>query len=211
MKLLLTSGGIMNNAIKNALQSLIARTPQSTKIGFIPTAANVEPGNKDWFLSQLDNLRKFGFSWIDIIDPSSADTDWRARLRDVDVVFVSGGNTFHLLNQFRKTGFDKWLKTAVKEKVYVGVSAGSIIATPTIDVAAIPPGDPNLPNIENLRGLNFVGFEVEPHCSGGRFATIEYYAQSRSNPVYAIDDETALKVDGKSVEVVSQGKWKLYR
>lgn len=210
MKLLLTSAGITNDSIKSALISLVRKTPRATKIGFIPTAANAEPGNKDWFLAQLDDLRKAGYTWIDIIDPTVPEINWRNRLREVDVLFVSGGNTFYLLDQFRKTGFDKYLNQVGREKIYVGVSAGTIIATPTIEIASMPPGDMNLPGIENLRALRYVNFEVEPHCDNRRFSSVEYYSKTRSNQVYGIDDQTAIKVNDDKLEVVSEGKWRLY-
>ena len=71
MKLLLTSNGISNQSIANALESLADKKANAIKIGFIPTAANVEGKNKDWFVNQFINLRKFGFNWIDVIDPSA--------------------------------------------------------------------------------------------------------------------------------------------
>src|SRR3989344_279878 len=108
MKLLLTSAGITTQTIANKLLELA--DGGNTKIGFITTAANAEPGNKDWYINQILNLQKYGFYWIDLIDPSAADIDWKTRLQEIDIVFVSGGNTFHLLNQARKTGFDIWLK-----------------------------------------------------------------------------------------------------
>ena len=210
MKLLLTSGGITNPSIKDALVSLVRKTPRATKIGFIPTAMNSANGNKDWFIDQLTNLREYGYTWIDIVDPSAPGVNWRARLREVDVIFVSGGNTFHLLDQFRKTGFDRWLNQAVKEKVYVGVSAGTIIATPTIDIASLPPSDPNLPQLENLRALRFVPFEIEPHCDNARFSSVEFYSKTRNNAVYALDDNSAVRINGDKIDVVSEGVWKLY-
>jgi len=210
MKLLLTSGGITNPSIKDALISLVRKTPRATKIGFIPTAMNSANGNKDWFIAQLTNLRENGYTWIDIVDPSAPGVNWRARLREVDVIFVSGGNTFHLLDQFRKTGFDRWLNQAVKEKVYVGVSAGTIIATPTIDIASLPPSDPNLPQLENLRALRFVPFEIEPHCDSPRFSSVEFYSKTRNNSVYALDDNSAVRINGDKIDVVSEGVWKLY-
>ena len=109
MKLLLTSAGITNRSIAAALQDLTGKQPQESKVGFIPIAANVEGRNKDWYINQFLNLWRHGFNWIDIVDPTAADVDWEKRLEEVNVVFLSGGNTFHLLNQVHKTGFDKWL------------------------------------------------------------------------------------------------------
>jgi dipeptidase E len=212
MKLVLTSAGVNNDSIKRAISQLAMRTPSRTKVGFIPTAANAEEGSKDWYIKQFTDLQAHGYNWIDVIDPSADGIDWKSRLSAVDVIFVSGGNTFHLLNQFRITGIGKWLGGLLKhsDKVYVGASAGTIVATPSIEIASIPPGDPNIPNLENLRGMNWVNFEIEPHCDARRFKTIEFYAQSRRNSVYAIDDETAIVVDGNIVRIVSEGTWKKY-
>lgn len=210
MKLLLTSAGVTKRSIADALIKLVGKSPSETKVAFIPIAANVEEGNKDWYINQFLNFWRFGYSWIDVVDPSAADVDWKARLADVDVIFVSGGNTFHLLNQYRKTGFDKWLNENLSSKVYVGVSAGTIVAAPTIDVAAMPPGDRNIVGIKDLTGLAWVDFEVEPHCDKDRFAVVEEYAKKRDHPVYAIDDQSAVVVDGDKTEVVSEGTWQKY-
>ncbi|MBI1857160.1 Type 1 glutamine amidotransferase-like domain-containing protein [Candidatus Saccharibacteria bacterium] len=210
MKLLLTSSGIANRSIAAALRELTGKPSQESKVGFVPIAANAEGRNKDWLINQFLNLWRHGYNWIDIIDPTAADVQWEDRLKEVDIVFLSGGNTFHLLNQVRKTGFDKWLNKNLKNKVYVGGSASTILATPTIEVASTPPGDPNLPGLNDLTGLGWVNFEIEPHCDQDRFAVVEKYAKSKPYPVYGIDDETAIKVDGDRVEVISEGSWKLY-
>ncbi len=209
MKILLTSAGITNQSIKEALVDLVRKTPRSTKIGFIPTAANVGEGHKDSFITQLDDLRRFGYEWIDIIDPSANNVDWRTRVRDLDVIYVGGGNTFHLLDQFRSTGFDRWLIQVAREKVYIGASAGSVVATPTIEIASLPPEDVNIPKLTNLRGLRLVDFELEPHCDIRRLSVVEEYATARNRKVYAIDDDTAVKVVDGVAEVVSEGKWRL--
>lgn len=210
MKLFLTSAGITNKSIAGAVKKALGKPVSKAKVGFIPTAANMEPGNKDWYIAQLNNLQKFGFNHIDIIEIADRAVDYRKRLKDMDMIFVSGGNTFHLLNEYRETGFGEWLQKALKNKVYVGVSAGSIVMTPTIAVASIPPRDNNFLKLKDLAGMGFVDFEVEPHCAGKRFKTIEKYAKKSDNPIYAIDDDGAVALlDGK-IEVISEGKWELY-
>jgi len=210
MKLLLTSSGVKNPAIAAALLELVGKPASQTKIGFIPTAANAEVGNKDWLINQFGCLWRYGFSWIDIVDPTAAEVDWQARLAEVDVVYISGGNTFHLLDQVRKTGLDKWLAQVLESKVYVGGSASTILMTPTIAVAGLEPGDENLPGLTDLAGLGYVDFEVEPHCDATRLISVGDYAKTTPNPVYAIDDETAIQVVDGGVTVISRGSWKLY-
>jgi len=178
MKLLLTSAGLSHKVIGRTLQQMVDKPASETKVAFIPTAANVEGGNRHWLIRQLLDLWQYGFSWIDIVDPSADGVDWQTRLADVDVLYVTGGNTFHLLDQVRKTGFDKWLHENIEKKVYVGGSASTILMTPTIAVAGLEP--------------------------------IKAYAATTENPVYAIDDATAIQVVDKRVTVVSAGSWKLY-
>ena len=210
MKLLLTSAGITNRSIADALLDMVGKDARFIKVAFIPTAANVEEGDKvAWFFRQYEDLRRIGITWIDMIDFAALDVDWRTRLDMCDVLYLSGGNTFYLLDQIRKQGFDDYLKTALDSKVYVGGSASSITMTPSIDVAAIPPGDPNLPNLTDLTGLGYVDFEIEPHCDEDRFATVDAYAKEHNKKIYAIDDQTAIKVIGDRIEVVSEGRLKI--
>lgn len=212
MKLLLTSAGITNNSIARSLFDMVGKDAKDIKVGFVPTAANVEEGNKvAWFFRQYEDLRCVGIGWVDVIDFAAADIEWRTRLDECDVMYLSGGNTFYLLDQIRKQGFDDYLEKILKTKVYVGVSAGSITMTPSIEVAAIPPGDPNIPNLTDLTGLGYVDFEIEPHCNEARFATIEEYAKEHTKKIYAIDDQTAVKIVDDEVEVISEGEWKFYQ
>lgn len=211
MKLLLTSAGIKNQSIANELINLVGKSSSQIKIGFIPTAANVEKGNKNWFINQFNDLNKYGFTWIDIVDISAAGVDWKNRLAEVDVILVSGGNTFYLLDQVQKTGFGEWLKKNLNKKVYLGISAGSIIAAPTIAIAGIDNGDVNIPGIEDLSGLSLVSFEVSPHTpenvshEGNR-----KYLKTTGNELYALDNNSALSVVEKAPKVVSEGEWIKY-
>lgn len=211
MKLLLTSNGITNESIAESFLSLACKPASSLKLAFIPTAGNAEGGNKaDWLFRQYEGMRHLGINWIDMVDFAAADVDWRSRLDACDVLYLSGGNTFYLLDQIRKSGFGDYLQGASAEKVYVGSSASSITMTPRIDVAAMPPGDLNLPGLQDLTGLGFVNFEIEPHCHDDRFPVVEAYARQNARKIYAIDDQTAIQVVDGVPEVVSEGKWKFY-
>lgn len=210
MKLLLTSAGLRNQDLANALTELVGKPAAETKVGFIPTAENVEQGSKDFLLSQYDSLRCYGYNWIDIIDPSADGTNWQERLEAVDVIFVSGGNTFYLLDQTRRTGLSEWLKQNIDDKVYVGVSAGSIIVTPSIAVASIDDGDENNIGLTDLAGLSFVDFEVSPHTPEWvSYEANEEYAKKITNELHLMGDETGLKVTDDSVVVVGPGNHRI--
>ena len=211
MKLLLTSAGIVNKSIAKAFFDMAGKKPSDLKVAFIPTAANVEEGNKvDWFFRQYEDLKKIGITWIDMVDFADADVDWRSRTDVCDVLYIPGGNTFYLLDQIREQGFGDYLEKVLDSKVYVGGSASSITMTPNIKVAAIPPGDPNIPGITDLTGLGYVDFEIEPHCDESRFDTVKSYSDDNQCKIYAIDDQTAISVVDGKVDVVSEGRWALY-
>lgn len=212
MKLLLTSGGISTDDISKALREMVGKPASEAKVCVIPTAANVEAGNKDWFINQFVNLWRAGFSWVDIVDPSAADVkDWKERLAAADVIFVSGGNTFYLLERARESGLMDWLKDNLEGKVYVGSSAGSILAAPTIAVSGVRGADNNINNLQDLTGLGLVDFEFIPHAiSFFPEEDMEAYAKSSKYDVYAGDDTTAVKVVDGEAEVLSEGFWRLY-
>lgn len=134
------------------------------------------------------------------------------RLDECNVIYVSGGNTFHLLHEVRQHGFDEWLKHNIENKVYIGTSAGSILMTPSISIATVEPADTNDIGLEDLTGLSYVNFEMSPHTP--EFLTYEAneeYSHKCNNPLYALDDNSAIQVLDKKVAVISEGKWKLYQ
>jgi len=211
MKLLLTSAGITNQAIAIALERLVGKQARDISIGFVPTAKNVESGNAAWFVKKLSQMFEYGFTDVDLIDPSASDVDWRAALANKDVILVGGGNTFHLLNQARVSGFAAWLQANMTDKVYVGISAGSIIATPNISIASVGDGDENLPNMTDLTGLSLVDFEVSPHSPESvTYKENSDYAETTSNMLYTYDDNSAIAVDGEKVEIISEGQTKVF-
>lgn len=202
--------GITNQALSKSLIDLVELPIEKIHIGFISTAASPEPGDKDWFIGQITDLQKFGFKWIDIIDFSAPGTDWKNRLEAVNVIFVSGGNTYHLLNQSKLCKFDNWLKEHIDKYVYVGSSAGSIILTPNIGTAGIEPADTNYCKIYDLTALNIVPFEIAPHSFG--WVTPDSnadYAKTTPNKVYAIDDATGVMVKDHEISVVSEGRFEI--
>jgi len=211
MKLLLTSSGLSKRQIGESLQDMVNKPPSECKVGFIPTAANVESYNKDWVIAQFAQLQRYGFYQIDIVDISADGVDWRSRLAECDMLWLSGGNTFHLLDQVRKTGFDKWLKENINDKVYVGGSASTILVTPTIAIAGYEDQDENLPGLVDLTGLGLVDFEVQVHCDAARFETAKDYAKTIDHPLYALDDLSAIRVVDDKIDVISGGSWRLIK
>jgi len=217
MKLLLTSAGLTNQTIVKALDELAGKPLDQLKVAFIPTAANLESGNKDWLIDDLRRLSFLNFKEIDIVDISALPKEiWQKRLEEADVLFVEGGNTYHLMYWFNKSGLSKILPKLLKNKIYIGVSAGTIVATPSIinaDFEAEPLKDIDEEIFDD--GLNLVNFMIEPHLNSTYFPesnlnNLKKRSKKYSYPIYAIDDDTAIKIDGDNIEVVSQGVWKKF-
>lgn len=217
MKLLLTSGGLANESIIKALQDLVVKPFSELKVAFIPTASNLESGDKWWLIKDLVKLRELNFAQIDTVDISALPKEiWLKRLQEADVIFVEGGNTYHLMYWFNKSGLSEILSELLKTKVYVGVSAGTLIMTPSL-LNAVEERQPALDIGETAydNALAHVDFMVTPHINSpyfpdNNFENLEKESKKYSHSIYGLDNNSAIKVDGEKVEVISEGEWKKY-
>jgi len=214
MRLLLTSGGIRNQSIAAALFDLVGKKAEDTSLVFIPTASNAEKGDKSWLIDDLVNLKKLNLKSIDIADISAVEGKvWKEKFQEADILFFEGGSTFHLMNWINKSGLAEILPEYLKTKVYVGVSAGSMVTNRNLDhkISQIV-YDEDFDMTEDMKGLGLVDFYFLPHMNSGYFKKVrEDFIKEKlagmAEKIYALDDESALKiVDGK-VEVVSEGDW----
>ncbi len=217
MKLLLTSGGLTNKLIAEALFDLVGKKPEDTTLCFIPTAATVEMGDKRWFINDLKNIDKQGLKSISIVDIGAVpEKIWRPQLEEADVLFFSGGNTYHLMEWINKSGLKELLPEFLKKKIWVGISAGSMVTNPDL-AAKISQTlyDEDHDKMGETPGLNYVDFYFLPHLNSPYFPNIieeniKKIAERIPKKIYAMDDQGALKiVDGK-VEVISEGKWLVF-
>ena len=214
MKLLLTSGGITNKSIADALFDLVGKKPEDTSVVFIPTASNIDKGDKTWLIDDLINLKRQNFKSIDIADISAVEQKiWRPKLEEADVLFFEGGNTYHLMEWINKSGLVSFLPELLKNRVYVGASAGSMVASKDLSLRISQTVyEEDLDKTENMPGLNFVDFYFLPHLNSPYFKKLredfmKKTVQDIPEKIYALDDNSALKVVDGKVEVISEGKW----
>ena len=215
MKLLLTSGGITNASIAKALFALVGKPASETTIAFIPTAMNVGDGDKGWFIDDLANIKKQDCKLVDVVDISALPQElWLPRLQAADVLFFSGGDTSHLMRWISESGLAKLLPDLLKTRVWAGISAGSMVTNPTL---ALSSQDKKI-YYEQAFGyrsedaLGLVDFYVRPHLNSEHFPQarkefLEPIAKEIRATIYALDDQSALKVVDGKVEVVSEGGW----
>jgi len=214
MKLLLTSAGLSNKSISDSLFSLINKKPEETSLVFVPTASNVEKGDKGWLIADLINLKKQGFKTIEITDISAVGEEiWKPSLERCDVLYFEGGNAYHLMKWLNRVGLSKMLLDLLKNKVYVGVSAGSMVTCPDLatELSQHLYGK-DIIGTESINGLGFVDFYFLPHLNDECFKMlkrehIEKVSKSIKKSVYALDDNSALKIIDGNIEVISEGEW----
>jgi len=218
MKLLLTSGGITNKSIAKALFELVGKKPEETTLAFIPTAVNVGSSDKGWLIDDLYNLKQQNLKSIDIVDISALpEKVWLPRLEAADILFFSGGDTSHLMNWLEKSGLAKLLPDLLKTRVYAGISAGSIVAAPSL---ALSSKDKQLYyekefGYKNEKALGFVNFHIRPHFNSPEFPNVrkeilQEVAKEIKEPIYVLDDQSALKVVDEKVEVVTEGEYMVF-
>lgn len=218
MKLLLTSNGLSNKSIAKALFELVGKPAAETRIAFIPTAMNLTDGEKDWFINDLVNIKKQNLKFIDIVEVAALPKEvWQRRLELADVLFFSGGNTYYLMHWIQQSGLGDVLPKLLKNKVYAGISAGSIVTNPTL---ALSSADRKIYYEEvyeksSEQALHLVDFFVRPHYFSEHFPqakkdVLQKIADESGKTIYAIDDQSALKVVDGKVKPISEGTWEKF-
>ncbi|MFY9081294.1 peptidase E [Aliarcobacter butzleri] len=151
-------------------------------VTFIPTASKVE---KVVFYvnSGKKALQKLGLI-IDELDISTASNDEiNSKLRNNDFIYITGGNTFFLLQELKKTGADKIIIDEInKGKLFIGESAGAIVTSANVEYAKRMDNVKKAPNLTEFSGLNLVDFYVIPHYTNFPFEkTVEKIIEDYSS------------------------------
>ena len=220
MKLLLTSAGIKNASIRNALLGLLGKPIAECSALCIPTSSYGHPmagPAAAWrFISGREPecpMCELGWKSLGVLEltalPSIDKALWVPLVQQTDVLLVNGGDPLYLYYWMRQSGLADLLPSL--KSVWVGLSAGSMVMTPSIGedfVGWKPPsgGDET---------LGIVDFSIFPHLDnpGLPYNTMvhaEKWAAGMPVPSYAIDDQTAIKVVDGVVDVISEGHWKKF-
>ena len=220
MKLLLTSAGIQNPTIHGALVDLLGKPIADSNALCIPTgdygSSYGSPAGVWRFIAGRSGqpMCELGWKSLGVLEltalPSIERERWVTWVREADVLLVKGGDALYLAHWMRESGLAELLPS-LRETVWVGFSAGSMVMTPRIGqdfVGWQPPtgGD---------SALGIVDFSIFPHVDHpdlpeNTMAGAERWAAGIGGPAYAIDDETAIKVVDGAVEVISEGHWRLF-
>jgi dipeptidase E len=220
VKLLLSSGGVTNPSIQDALIDLLGKPIAESRALCIPTAQWGHPmcgptsargfvvGQPPWHTMSGLGWKSLGLLELSALPTIGAER-WVPWVREADALLVDGGDATYLCHWMRESGLADLLPS-LSETVWVGVSAGSMVMTPRIGAYFV-----EWQSAPNDRTLGLVDFSIFPHLdypgfAGNTMAHAERWAADIAGPAYAIDDQTAIKVTDGAVEVVSEGTWKLF-
>lgn len=178
--------------------------PNDLTVGFVPTAA--DPYEDKWFVeADKKALMDIGLKIKEVDLKDKTEASLREEFRGVDIVFVSGGNTFYLLRETRKSGFDKIVKELVGNGVvYVGSSAGSYLVCPTIEAATWKPADRGRFGITDFSALNLVPFIMSVHFTPEYADAIKEAASTCKYPVRILTDQQALAVENDKITLYEE-------
>jgi dipeptidase E len=240
MNLLLTSSGIANASIHDALLGLLGKPIEESSALVIPTAIYPFPGGAGHAWEAISGKSKSpfaGLGWKSLgvlelsVLPSLDEECWVPAVQETDALLVWGGDPVFLSYWMRWSGLADVLPSLPRETVYLGVSAGSIAATSTFaetyrdprrgsgealsteDIVFDTPDGELRMILVKAQGVGLVDFAIIPHVDSADHqdvAIAEQWAARIPAPTYAIDDQTAIKVTDGNVEVVSEGHWKLF-
>jgi dipeptidase E len=230
-KLLLTSSGITNDSIQNALIDLLGKPIGESSALFVPTAIYAYPVGITHSWQVIKGPAELGWKTLGVLEltalPSLPEEVWHPQVEEVDAIIVGGGNKFYLSYWLEKSGLFGLLLQLIKQgTVYVGISAGSMMVTPGLNfnrdhlkktgVYHDDEFDEAMPaSAGSAKTLGLVDFVIRPHFEADYFPqatleNVEKWAAKVDYPLYALDDQSALKVIDGKVDIISRGQWKLF-
>ena len=242
MNCLLTSSGVRNKSIHDALVDLLGKPIAESNALFIPTAIYPFPGGAAMAWEAIcgnksSSLCQLGWKSLGVLEltalPSIDKKAWVPSVENTDALLFWGGDPLYLSYWMRQSGLTDLMRSLRREVVYVGVSAGSMAASSSFgetfrnppnfsgrgftsqEIKFATPGGEISRTFVTILGAGLVDFALIPHLDhedhpDASMANAEKWAARLPVPVYAIDDETAIKVTGGTVEVISEGHWKLF-
>ena len=179
---------------------------ESKKILFIPTATNVDEYKKYIHLTQKV-FEDFGYEVENFDISVFSEETVKEKISETKIIFVSGGNTFYLLQELKKKNLISYLRGKIENGLlYIGESAGSVITAPNIEYADIVDDKALATELNDYTGLNLVDFYVVPHFEE------EPFVESSRKVVGLYKDKLDLKViNNKEVVLVENDDFRIVK
>lgn len=195
------------STVSSLLPEFYGESLEGKKVAFIPTASKKEKVNF-YVESGRKALLKLGLIPMELDVSGKKHSQIVKEIRKVDMIYVSGGNTFFLLQELRRSGADKAIKEAINAGMcYIGESAGSIVVAPNIEYASLLDSTAEAPDLIEYEGLNKVDIYPLPHYTNFPFKkavekTIALYAERLR--LHPISNSQAILVNGEDVSVATK-------
>jgi len=197
MKLFLTSTGLENKDVSRHFEtSFLPKEPKD--LSFLVIAIQDSEQDTLYLEETLNEIRNTGAQDIDVFKLGN---EKFATEKEYAVIFVCGGNTFDYLDRLRKTELDKFIIAFAKkdENIYIGVSAGSIIAGPDIEIAGWgSEGDENNIGLKNLKGLGLTDFIIFPHYKKELKSELDEFKKKTGHKIIELRDDQAIVLSSPS-------------
>jgi peptidase E len=133
-----------------------------------------------------------------LIDTASANAaQERTKLRRANILFITGGNSCVLLRNLRRSGLDQIIMDLAQKEhwVFAGYSAGAMIFTPSVELAAFDSRDNDEAGLTDFRALHFVDYEIAPHYTDEYKEILEAYKRTRPYEVRPVTDAEYIVID----------------
>ncbi len=209
MKLILSSCGFNSPETVTQCQKFVGKPTTEISFGVINEAYIPYHFAHDWIIQDLLSIYNNFSDNIEFIPFTLPLSEILRRLKDKDVIFVTGGNTSHLKTTFDQKSFSLALPELLQDKVYVGSSAGAMILghCPTYDTLLKTSGDDD--DYSATEYLNLVDLEIIPHLHG-RFSLpsadqqILIESTHKQIPIYGLSDHAALIINDNKINIVGK-------
>ena len=179
---------------------------RNMRMVYIPTASK-GTGSTEYIERRRKLFKAENYNYTELDLDGKSEQDIREALTGAEVVYVEGGNTFYLLRAVRESGFDKVLPEFLDAGlIYVGSSAGSYIACPTIEMATWKhPGKYDCYGMTDFRAMGLVSILISVHYKDEYRELLKEKFQDAKFPVRILTDEQALLVKGDDVQLIGEG------
>ncbi len=213
MKFLLTSDGLSNASIEKSLFELLGKPVNEVSVVFVPTAASLVADDKSWLVENYNEFLRLRLKSFDIVDIAAVPREnWLARFESADVLCFGGGDEQYLAKVMRESGVAEVLPELLKTRVYMGISAGSMVVGKLLPTELTRELWPEESFVGDETGLDMLDLSILPHLNSDYFAhlrtnLIRSLALKFPTTVYALDDDSALKITDDQIDVVSEGEF----
>jgi len=201
-KLFLSSAAIFT---LDLIRPILPVSAKKLRVAFIPTAADLYT-EKQWMYDDRNKLIEMGFDVFDVDIKNKTEEKLLKELKNIDILFVSGGNTYFLLEKILQSGFDRVIKKLINQGViYIGSSAGSVLACPTIEFIE-DLDDRSEANLSTFTGLGLVDFLILPHYGDPKYDVrlnkIINKWKNKGYKIITLTNDQAIIVEGDSQKIV---------